>query len=89
MTDKDGNYCTICGGMIPAGSNDIKQITVDGKVIGINKLDFILEEVKKLNLSSDAEITEEIMKRACALNYIPSTRKSVYAEALLDEYKKL
>ncbi len=89
MTDKEGAYCTICGGMVPTGMQDVKQIKVDGKVIGINKLEFILEEVKKLNLSSDAEITEEIMKRACALNYIPSKRKSVYAEALLDEYKKL
>ncbi len=47
MTDKEGNYCTICGGMVPPGYNDVKQIEVDGKVIGINKLDFILEDVKK------------------------------------------
>ncbi len=89
MTDKDGDYCTICGGMVPSGSGDIKQIDVDGKVIGINKLDFILEDVKKLHLSSDAEISEELMKRASALNYIPSKRKDVYAEALLRQYKKL
>lgn len=89
MTDNEGAYCTICGGMVPAGMQDIKQITVDGNFIGINKLDFILEEVKKLNLSSNAEIIEEIMKRVCALNYIPTKRKEVYAEVLLNEYNKL
>ncbi len=46
MTDKEGNYCTICGGVVSAGYNDVKRIEVDGKVIGINKLDFILEDVK-------------------------------------------
>ncbi len=46
MTDKEGNYCTICGGIVSAGYNDVKQIEVDGKVIGINELDFILEHVK-------------------------------------------
>ncbi len=66
MTDKEGNYCTICGGMVSAGYNDVKQIEVDGKIIGINELDFILEDVKKLHLSSDAEVSEEIMKRAYA-----------------------
>jgi hypothetical protein len=89
MTNNEGAYCTICGGMVPAGMQDITQVTVDGKVIGINKLDFILEEVKKLNLSSNAEIIEEIMKRVCALNYIPTKRKEVYAQTLLNEYNTL
>jgi hypothetical protein len=74
MTNNEGAYCTICGGMVPAGMQDITQVTVDGKVIGINKLDFILEEVKKLNLSS---------------NYIPTKRKEVYAQTLLNEYNTL
>ncbi|MDD3407141.1 MAG: NAC family transcription factor [Methanomicrobium sp.] len=87
MSDKDGDYCTVCGGMVPSG-NDIKQISVDGKVIGINRLDFILSEVRKQNLSSDSQIKEEIMKRASVLNYIPSKKRDSYAKALMDEYKK-
>ncbi|MBN2734454.1 MAG: NAC family transcription factor [Methanomicrobiaceae archaeon] len=88
MADKDGDYCTICGGVVPSG-NDIKRIDVDGKAVGINQLDFILGEVKKLNLSSAVEIKEEIIKRTSALNYIPSKKKDVYAESLFKEYLKL
>ncbi|MDD4127522.1 MAG: NAC family transcription factor [Methanomicrobium sp.] len=85
MPDKDGDYCTICGGIVPAG-NDIRQIIVDGKEVGINKLDFIFDEVKKLNLSSLHDIREEIIKRVCALNYVPTKKKDAYAEALMKEY---
>ena len=85
MPDKDGDYCTICGGIVPAG-NDIRQIIVDGKEVGINKLDFVFDEVKKLNLSSLHDIREEIMKRVCALNYVPTKKKDAYAEALMKEY---
>lgn len=87
MSEKDGDYCTVCGGIVPSG-NDVRQIDVDGKVTGINKLDFIFSEVKKLNLTSENEIKEEIMKRATVLNYIPTKKKDSYAKALIEEYKK-
>ena len=88
MTEKEGDYCTICGGIVPEG-NDIKKIIVEGKEVGINKLDFILDDVKKLNLSSVPAIKEELIKRACVLNYIPSKKKDAYSESLLKEYQKL
>lgn len=87
MAENEGDYCTICGGIVPEG-NDIKKIIVDGKEVGINKLDNILDDVKKLNLTSVSEIKDNLIKRACALNYIPSKKKDFYAEALLLEYKK-
>ena len=39
--DKDGDYCTICGGMVPKGS-DVAIITVDGKEMLIMSEDDIL-----------------------------------------------
>ena len=59
--DQDGYYCTICGG-IPPDKINIRQILVDGKETGIDKLDWILAEVRKLNLSDDTVITEELLK---------------------------
>lgn len=56
--DKDGVYCKVCGGIVP-GTIDIKQILVDGKTTGINHLEFIIEEVKKLGSLSDAETKRE------------------------------
>ena len=84
--DNDGYYCTICGG-IPPDKIHIRQILVDGKATGIDKLDWIIAEVKKLQLTSDAAITEELLKRTKVLNYVPTKKTAEYEKALLREYK--
>ncbi len=84
--DNDGYYCTICGG-IPPDKINIKQILVDGKGTGIDKLDWIIAEVRKLNLPDDTIITEELLRRTKVLNYVPTRKEKEYGEALLLEYK--
>jgi hypothetical protein len=84
--ENDGYYCTICGG-IPPDKIKIKRILVDGKATGIDQLDWIVDEVKKLNLSDDAAITDELLKRTKVLNYLPTRMTEKYGEALLKEYK--
>ena len=84
--ENDGYYCTICGG-IPPDKINIKQILVDGKATGIDKLDWIIDEVRKLNLTDDTAITEELLKRTKVLNYVPTRMTEKYGEALLKEYK--
>jgi len=84
--DTEGYYCSICGG-IPPDKITTKRILVDGKETGIDQLDWILSEVKKLNLSDDAAITDELLKRVRALNYVPTKKTAEYAQALLAEYK--
>jgi len=84
--DKDGYYCNVCGG-IPPDKITIKRILVDGKGTGIDKLGWIIAEVRKLNLSDDTAITEELLKRTKALNYVPTKKAKEYGEALLREYK--
>jgi len=85
--DKDGYYCSICGG-IPPDKIKTKMVLVDGKETGIDQLDWILAEVRKLRLSNDTAVTEELLKRTQALNYVPTKKKDVYGAALLEEYKK-
>ena len=85
--EKDGYYCSICGG-IPPDKITTKRILVDGKETGIDQLDWIVAEVRKLNLSDDSAITEELLKRTRALNYVPTKKTKEYGEALLKEYKK-
>jgi hypothetical protein len=86
--DKDGYYCSICGG-IPPDKIKTKMILVDGKETGIDQLDWILAEVKKLKLTDEAAITDELLKRTQALNYVPTKKKEAYGAALLVEYRKL
>jgi hypothetical protein len=85
--DKDGYYCSICGG-IPPDKIKTKKILIDGKETGIDQLDWILDEVKKLKLADDNAITEELLKRTTALNYVPTRKKEVYGVALLAEYRR-
>jgi len=85
--DKDGYYCSICGG-IPPDKITTKRILIDGKETGIDHLDWIFDEVLKLNLADDTAITEELIKRVKEFNYVPTKKTDVYAAALLAEYKK-
>ena len=85
--DKDGNYCSICGG-IPPDQIKTKQILIDGKSTGIDQLEFVLDEVKKLKLENSTEISDELLKRVKVFNYVPTKKTAEYADALLTEYRK-
>jgi hypothetical protein len=85
--DKDGYYCSICGG-IPPDKITTKRILIDGKETGIDHLDFIFDEVKKLRLESNTSISEELLKRVRVFNYVPTKKTVEYADGLLVEYRK-
>jgi hypothetical protein len=85
---KDGYYCTICGG-IPPDQIKIKKIPIDGKETGIDRLDWILQDVAALKLADDEKITDEIVKRVRQFNFIPGMKISAYRKALLREYRML
>jgi len=83
---KDGVYCTICGG-IPPDQIKIKKIVIDGKETGIDRLDWILRDVSRLNLTNDEQITDELVKRVQQFNYIQTKKMKEYREALLREFR--
>jgi len=86
--EKDGYYCSICGG-IPPDQIKIKKILIDKKETGIDRLDWILLDVYRRNFSSDETITDELVKRVRQFNYIPTKKMAEYRAALLREYKML
>ena len=85
--DKEGSYCATCGGISP-GKVKTKQITVNGKDVGINELNEIIAEVKALQLDNDEAITERLLTLTKKHNYVPTSRVKHYGEALLREYKR-
>ncbi|MDO8873926.1 MAG: NAC family transcription factor [Methanoregula sp.] len=85
--DKDGYYCSICGG-IPPDKIKTKRILIDGKETGIDHLEFIFNEVKKLKLIDNTEISHELLKSVKVFNYVPTKKTAEYAAALLGEYRK-
>ncbi len=46
-----------------------------------------MAEVRALNLTDDAAIADELLKRVKKTNYVPTIRSKDYSEALLKEYK--
>ena len=86
MNGDEGKYCIVCGGMVPSNS-DVKQIEIDGRMIGIYSLDEIIAHVKSLNPYSDAEIKDELLAAVSKKNYIPTKKRDAYADALLREYR--
>ncbi|HTY51885.1 MAG TPA: NAC family transcription factor [Methanomicrobiales archaeon] len=83
---KDGYYCTICGG-IPPDQIKIKKIPIDGKETGIDRLDWILQDVLALQLTDEEQIVNELVKRVKQFNFIPSLKSAEYRKALLREYR--
>lgn len=84
--EKDGYYCTICGG-IPPDQIKIKRIAIDGKETGIDRLDWILRDVSGLGLMGDEDVTEALVLRVRQFNYIPTKKLQEYRAALLREYR--
>ncbi len=84
---KKGPNSSISGG-IPPDKVGTKRILVEGKETGIDHLDFIIGQVKKLQLTDDNVIACEIMMRVKEFNSVPPKKEALYAEALLKEYRR-
>jgi hypothetical protein len=85
--DKDGYYCSICGG-IPPDKITTKRVLIDGKETGIDHLDWIFGEVSQLGVETDAALTEELLKRVKQFNYVPTKKAAEYGTGLLLAYRK-
>lgn len=85
MADDEGEYCTVCGGMVPKAGN-VRQITVDGKVVGINGLDQILKRVAEMDISGPVQVKEALLTAVKAANYVPTKKTEAYGDALYGEY---
>lgn len=67
---------------------EVKFIMVKGAPVGINHLKRTLDEVRELDLTNEAQIQDELMKRIKSCNYVPKSVIPDYREALLEEYNK-
>ena len=66
----------------------IRQIPVNGIMTGLTMLDDSIAEVQELNLKTDTEIREALMKKIRIYNYVPKGVDEAYTRAVMEEYKK-
>jgi hypothetical protein len=66
--------------------DNIKQIMINGHLVGIVGLD---DAIKKLDVQTgnDEAIKNNLLKEICVNNYIPSSARDAYGNALLREFK--
>ena len=88
MADDEGEYCTVCGGMVPKAGG-VRQITVDGKEVGIYELDLILKQVADMELSGPVQVKEALLSAVKGANYVPTKKAGAYEDALYDEYMRV
>jgi small redox-active disulfide protein 2 len=64
----------------------IKQIMINGRLVGIVGLE---DAIKKINsqTQSDEEIKNDLLKDISFNNYVPSSARDAYGNALLREFK--
>ncbi|MDE4908279.1 NAC family transcription factor [Methanogenium marinum] len=85
MADEEGEYCKVCGGMVPK-AGDVQQIMVDGKTVGIKGLDQILRQVAEMDFSGPVQVKEALLTAVKATNYVPTKKVGAYEDALYSEY---
>lgn len=66
----------------------VKMIPVNGIPTGITMLDEIIAEVKEMNLSSEQQIKETLLRKVKVYNYISKRAEEMYGKAILAEYYK-
>jgi hypothetical protein len=64
----------------------VRQIMVDEKPVGILRLDETINEVRALGLSEDPEIRAALLQRIARYNYVPAPAKDAYAQSVLAEF---
>jgi len=69
--------------------DDITQVKVGGRSVGLTGLKRILEETERHHVGCPERDVEKILlNRASEENYIPESARRLYGAALLREYKK-
>ncbi len=69
-------------------SEEITQIRVGKATLGLMGLQGIFTQIKELHLQNPPEIREKLLELAKQQNYIPSSAKGKYQDALWREYRR-
>ena len=65
----------------------VKKLNIGGTLIGISRLDSIIEEVSKMGLNDQNDIKHELIKRVKVYNYVASSAEKDYDDTVFEEYE--
>ncbi|NIP35628.1 MAG: hypothetical protein GWN18_11705 [Thermoplasmata archaeon] len=65
------------------------KVRVGDNLVGIMEYAKIMDEVHSMGPMDDEERRVHLLKRTRTYNYLPDQAEDAYADAMLEEYKKL
>ena len=68
--------------------NEGEKLLVNGQLVGLNGLEEIMEEVRKLKIPWRKQVADELLARAKGRNAVPDGAERQYRDALMDEYDR-
>jgi hypothetical protein len=66
----------------------VRMVAVNGIPTGITMLNEIVAEIKEMNLSSDQQVREMLLKKIKVYNYIPKGAEEAYLKAIFSVYQQ-
>lgn len=69
-------------------SEDVSQILIGGKKVGVIGLNRIFAEVRDLGFTDPTRVMAELLRRATKNNYIPPSVERDYCDGLYREYRR-
>ena len=69
-------------------NDDLDQITIGGRKVGIIGLKNALAQLKMLNLKEPVDIRSKLLELIKESNYVPSGFEKSYEDALYEEYRR-
>ena len=67
----------------------VTKVRVGANLVGIVEFARIMDEVHAMGPMDDDERRAHLLKRTLTYNYVPPPAEDAYADAMLEEYRKL
>jgi hypothetical protein len=66
----------------------VKRLMIGGNLVGIAHLDEIMNETRAMDLQSEEDVVQMLLKKVKVFNYVPPGATTDYKNALLEEYRR-
>ena len=65
----------------------VKKINIGGTLVGISRLDAIIDEIFFLKMDNEVNIKEELNKMVKIYNFVPTAAEEEYKTAIYQEFR--
>jgi hypothetical protein len=89
MVDPGGDEDRCVAPCVADAARKVTRIGVGPNLIGIMEFRRIMDEVREMGPMDDEQTRWHLLKRTKAFNYVPPNAEDAYADAMLEEFRKI